>query len=286
MNILIVDDMEQDRRMLRRMIQSNRHEDKISEASNLGHMYAELARPCDLLFLDISLNGNKDPDDQGLSALYDIIDSFPDLPICMVTGYYYENLNKFLVEFLTKTTQIVNFLDKGSYDDGDLSKVFSTAQEYHLDIQKRIDDRRAADHLLEEVAENEIKRLQEEFSSELEDIELIKKAFEGHDWPLRIAAEAQLTGGKCKTNAALLCIELDRISKLLCGNKFSGLHTFYQKAAYFTKKYNLAKTTSLFLNSTWNIRNKIIHARITACKEDAENLLECVQLLERLEQRD
>lgn len=286
MNILIVDDMERDRRMLRLMIQSIRPEDKICEASNLGHMYAELARPCNLLFLDISLNGDKEPDHQGLNALYDLIDSYPDLPICMVTGFFKENLGRFLDEFLTKTTQIVHFLDKGSYDENDLSNVFSTAQKYHSDIQKRIEDRRAADELLEEEAEKERKRIQEEVSSRLESLEIVKNAFEGHDWLSRIAAEAELTGGESKTNAALLCIELDGISKELCSSKLSGLHTFYQKAAYLTKKYNLAKTTNEFLNNIWNLRNKIIHAHITARKEDAEKLLECVQLLERLKQRE
>ena len=293
MNILIVDDMERDRRMLRYMIESNRMQNKISEASSLGHMFAELAKPCDLLFLDISLNGNEKPDDQGLSAIYDIIDSYPDLPICMVTGYYHENLHRFLDEFLTKTTQVVNFLDKGTYGKSDLSKVFSTAEEYHSEVQRKNGDRRAAEELLEEAAENEKKRIQEEFSSDLEDIEnrlkileLFKKAFEGCDWRSRIAAEAEITDGGCKTNAAILCIELDRILKLLCGNKFSKQDAFYKKAAYLTKEYNLSNTVFLFLNHARKIRNKIIHASITANKDDAEKLLECVQLLERLQHRE
>jgi response regulator RpfG family c-di-GMP phosphodiesterase len=242
MNIIIVDDMERDRKMLRRMIQRNRREDKISETSNLSHMYAELAKSCDLLFLDISLNDNEKPDNEGLNALYDIIDSFPDLPICMVTGYYKEMIHKFLDEFLTKTTQIVNFLDKGSYDDDDLVKVFYAAEEYNMDIQKRTEDRLAADQLLDELAESERKRIQEQFSSDFENmqkrlnmLEPFEKAFEGNDWVSRIAAEAELTGGTCETNAALLCIELDRLSKQLCGNSLSNLNTFFQKAAYIIK---------------------------------------------------
>jgi hypothetical protein len=210
----------------------------------------------------------------------------------MVTGYFIENVKKFFDEFLSETRQIVNFLDKGSYDVDDLIKVIDKAKKYRTDVQEWLGNEQAAEDLLEELAAEEKKRIQERVNSKIEDLEskadslkLMKKAFEGNDWESRIEAERIITGGICQTNAACLSIEIDRISLLLCGKKADKFGSFYRRAEYLTKEYGLAQSTNGLLNEGWSIRNKIVHAEITAYKPEAEKLYTAVQILEKLNKR-
>ena len=63
--------------------------------------------------MDVSFSGDQgEPDDDGLYALLEIVNSYPALPVCIVTGHYKEKLPKFIQQFLGTTLQVINFLDK------------------------------------------------------------------------------------------------------------------------------------------------------------------------------
>jgi DNA-binding LytR/AlgR family response regulator len=307
MNILIVDDLEQDRKMLRRTIHKNHPEYKISEASNLSHMYAELNKPCELLFLDISLNGDNIPDDEGLNAIYNIMDGYPGLPVCVVTGYFKDKIHKFLGDFLTETTQIVNCLDKGVYKSKDLLEVFSKAEKYRSNFRKSRDEMRVAEDLAQEYAEMKEKRIEKKFSIYIQKLEkkakkseLHRMAFEGSCWESRIEAEKNITGDTCQGNSLYLCVKMDKLSKFLCGNEGQEC-TYRQKqecpflqgrkcsfrlrAEKLSENYCLSNNTKKMLNDAWDIRNSIVHGTKIASCQDALNLLNVVELMQRLKQK-
>ena len=86
MRVLIADDSEKDRKRLRQMIATEMPECEIDGAENIREMYAKLSVPCDFLFQDVSLVESDGSDSDAFIAVYDIIDSFPDLAIAIITN--------------------------------------------------------------------------------------------------------------------------------------------------------------------------------------------------------
>jgi len=86
--ILIVDDVPLDRTALRRVVASEFPDSVILEASNADEMWARLDKRCELLFQDISLIPTDGVvDSEGIRLLYDVIETFPSLPVIIVSGH-------------------------------------------------------------------------------------------------------------------------------------------------------------------------------------------------------
>ncbi len=307
MNILIVDDFEQDRKMLRRTIHKKHPEYKISEVSNLSYMYAELTKPCELLFLDISLNGNNKPDNEGLNAICAIIDGYPGLPICLITGYFKEKVYRVLGDFMSESGPIVNCLDKGKYKSEDLLKVYSKAEKYRLEFEEKVKDKPAVEDLILEAIDAEKDRLEKQYLNNAQKqesrnnlLELMETAYNGRNWVSRIEAENNITGGTCQGNSFHLCVKIDKLSKFPCGNENQEC-TFRQRqecpflqgqkcnfrlrTKKLSERYCLSDTTKKMLNDSWDIRNLIIHGSKIASCQDALSLLNVVELLQHLKQK-
>ena len=88
MKVLIVDDSKSDRKHLRKNIRREFPDFEIHEAKDISEMYSKISVFCDFLFQDIALTNSDNPDSEGLIALYDVIDSFPELPITIITGHF------------------------------------------------------------------------------------------------------------------------------------------------------------------------------------------------------
>ena len=108
-----------------------------------------------MLFQDISFQESKeDPNSDGLNALYDVVQYFPRLQIAIFTGYWEDKVREFHDGFLGKD-QIVGFLDKGTYNNDDLSLVFKKAGDNIRLYDEREGEFQAAVELLEEKEANE-----------------------------------------------------------------------------------------------------------------------------------
>lgn len=286
MNILIADDHHLDRASIKDMITEIQPDCSILEVSSTRKLFRELSRPWDLLFLDISFSGNRDPDDDGLDALLEIVNSYPALPVCLVTGHYKEKLPKFIQQFLGTTLQVVAFLDKASYSESDLKLTVSRAQEYQSNFNKSIEDKRAFDDLLFEAAESEKRKIMASLFCELHDrlsySDMLNKAFTGNDWESRIEGECQLAKGLCNVNAALLCIEMDRLIKSLCPNDLRDFRDYNIKIDFIADKFNIGLADRGIIKKAWRTRNKIVHAHILAERFEAHQVMTCINFLSRI----
>ena len=233
--------------------------------------------------MDISFSGNHEPDDDGLYALLEIVNSYPGLPVCIVTGHFKEKLPKFIQQFLGKTLQVVNFLDKANYSDKNLKTTLSMAQEYQSSFKKNIAEKRALDDLLLETAESAKQKIVAslfcEFHDRLTHADMVNKAFTGNDWASRIEAENQLTNGVCNVNAVLLCIEMDRLIQKLCPTESGSFANYHQRLDYIANQLKIGWLDKGLLHEAWSTQNKIVHAEMMADREDAHQLMRCVGLL-------
>jgi hypothetical protein len=283
MNILIADDRQLDRTALKDSVTEIFPDCAIWEVASTKQLFSDLTESWDLLFLDISFSGNHEPDDDGLYALLEIVNSYPALPVCIVTGHYKEKLPKFIQKFLGKTLQVVNFLDKANYSDNDLKTTVSMAQEYQSSFKKNIAEKRALDDLLLETAESAKQKIVasvfSEFHDRLTHADMVNKAFTGNDWASRIEAENQLTNGVCNVNAVLLCIEMDRLIQELCPNESGIFANYNQRRDYIANQFKIGWLDKGLMREAWSTRNKIVHAEIVADREDAHQLMRCVGLL-------
>ena len=137
MKALIVDDSPQDRKILRRIIKKEYSDCEVLEAGNISEMYSKLSMSCDLLFQDIALSSSHEPDSEGLMALYDVIESYPGLPVAIVTGHFYDKVREFHGGFLGRTNQIIGFLDKLKYSSEDVIDVILKAEEFTARYKER-----------------------------------------------------------------------------------------------------------------------------------------------------
>ena len=283
MNILIADDRHLDRDSLRDVITEIIPACTICEASSTKQLFSELSKMWDLLFLDISFSGDHEPNDDGLYALLEIVNSYPALPVCLVTGHYKEKLPKFIQQFLGTTLQVINFLDKSNYSEDDVKCTITKAHEHQLKFKKNIEDKRASEELILEAAEEANRKFVASAFFELHDrlshSDMLKTAFTGDDWSSRIEAEAKLTNGMCKVNAALLCIEMDRSIQTLCLPNAGKIEKYYQKLDYIAVQYDIRWLDKGLMHEAWETRNKIVHASMVADRDDAYLLLKCVRLL-------
>jgi CheY-like chemotaxis protein len=287
MNILIIDDNKLDRNMLSKMINKIQPESTIYEASNLKEMYScmETSVEFSLVTMDIRLSNKQHQDIEGLNALFDIVESYPSIPIFIVTGYFFQYVKRFHEDFLGKTTQIVAFLDKADYSSENLKISFIKAQDYRNIHYQIIADKKAFNDLISEAAEKEKNRLIAEaillIHNRLALAELLQKAFQGDDWASRIEAESTISRGICKVTGMVLCIEIDNLIKSLCSTSSRNFENYRQRIEYIVDKFDLRKTKKETLHDAWTLRNYIVHAELAdACRrENVQLLLRCLNLL-------
>lgn len=289
MKVLIVDDVEADRKMLRQTISRNHKGCEFIEAKDIDEMYSGLSHSPHILFQDVSLVDTDGHDSQGMTAMFDVIDSHPEIPIVIITGYYLEKIREFTSEFLGKTTQIIDFLDKMNYNEGDIKRIFVKAKDYKETIVKDIKNKLSAEELLNEILENEKQRVNEQLKKVGGDIEkaseadrLYKEAFSGDDWISRIKAEFEITGSS-NTNAVLICIQIEKLIKekyLPQDNKKK--ITFYDKLDWLCKQYRFTENERNQINNAWQYRNMIIHSSKKANKDIGLKLARCLDTIKRI----
>ncbi len=287
MKILIADDSDRDRKKLRKVISKEMPECEIDGADSVRALYAKLSTSCDFLFQDVSLLESDNPDSDGFVAVYDVIDSFPDLAIAIVTSRFYEKVHDFHDAFLGgKATQIVGFLDKLSYSEEDIVRVFVKADDFKEKFGKERKEKLEVEALLEEMLKEEETRIAkkvEAIKKDLADSEgmdkLYKDAFSGDNWVSRIEAEHKITGKYCNTNAILLCRELEVAMKDLFTGSPEQCRTFYEKMQWIIGDKGLSDELYISASNAWKIRNAIVHAEKNATKQDAFDLEACLRLL-------
>ena len=289
MRILIADDSEQDRKKLRQMIAREMPECEIDAAENIREMYAKLSMPCDFLFHDVSLAEPEGSGPDGFVAVYDIIDSFPDLAIAIVTNRFFEKVHEFHDAFLGgKANQIVGFLDKLSFSEEDIVRVFVKADDFKEKVTKEREEKQEIEALFDDMLKDEKARIQKkmeairkEGSGDDSADKLYIRAFSGTDWIPRIEAEIKITGKYCNTNAILLCREMESHVKRLFTGSHEQCRTFYEKMQWIIGDRSLPEELYISAGKAWKIRNSIVHAEKNATKQDAVELTSCLQLLEK-----
>jgi hypothetical protein len=290
MRILIADDSEQDRKKLRQMIAREMPECEIDGAENIREMYAKLSIPCDFLFHDVSLAEPEEPGSDGFVAVYDIIDSFPDLAIAIVTNRFFEKVHEFHDAFLGgKANQIVGFLDKLSFSEEDIVRVFVKADDFKEKVTKEREEKQEIEALFDDMLKDEEARIQKKMeairkdgSDDVSAHKLYIRAFSGTNWISRIEAEIKITGKYCNTNAILLCRELESLVKQLFTGSHEQCRTFYEKMQWIIGDKGLPDELYISAGKAWKIRNSIVHAEKNATKQDAVELAACFQLLEKV----
>jgi len=270
------------------MIANEMPECEIDGADNVREMYAKLSVPCDFLFHDVSLAEPEGSHSKGFIAVYDIIDSFPDLAIAIITNRFFEKVHEFHDAFLGgKAYQIVGFLDKLSFSEEDILRVFVKADDVKEKASKEKKEKQEIEALFEEMLKDEEARIQnkveaikkEALSDDDTADKLHKRAFSGTDWVSRIEAEIKITGKYCNTNAILLCRELESLVKRLFTGSQEQCRTFYEKIQWIIGDKGLPDELYVSAGKAWTIRNSIVHAEKNATKQDALDLAACLQLL-------
>jgi hypothetical protein len=262
---------------------------EIDGAQDIRELYAKLSTPCDFLFHDVSLAEPKEPDSSGFVAIYDVIDSFPDLAIAIITNRFFEKVHEFHDAFLGgKANQIVGFLDKLSFSEDDIVRVFVKADDLKEKLRKEKKEKQEIEALFEEMLRDEEARIQKKVEAIRKDLtedeteKLHKRAFSGTDWSSRIEAEIKITGKYCNTNAILLCREMESHVKRLFTGSEEQCRTFYEKMQWIIGDKGLPEELYISAGKAWNIRNSIVHAEKNATKQDAMALATCLELLEKV----
>ena len=91
---------------------------------------------------------------------------------------------------------------------------------------------------------------------------------------------SKITGKYCNTNAILICRELERVMKKLFTGSENQCRTFYEKMQWIIGKKGLPDECYLSVSSAWKTRNAIVHAEKNATKQDALDLLECLEIFQ------
>jgi FixJ family two-component response regulator len=292
MKILINDDSILDRKSLRKIIERISTEYEIVETSNLDDFYHELYQvsPCQLLFQDISLKGDKkSPDSEGLNVLYDITNDFPDLPVVIVTGHYYEKVREFHDVSLCRTLQFIDYLDKGTYGENEILSVFNKAEHFHQEFKKNCSTKRATEELLHEIAQHEensirrkVNKQAQNVVGDLENELLYRNAFSGDNWKERVKAEFRVTGNTCNSNAADLCIRIETgVLNAFHGKKEDCSH-FKAKTGWLRDNHKISTKECGIIDKAWSLRNQILHGKKQANLEDALLLANTYEILQRI----
>jgi hypothetical protein len=286
MEVLIVDDSQHDRKVLRQMIRRNFPEYNVQEAKDISEMYSKICYCCDFLFQDIALTSSEEPDSEGLIALYDVIDSFPELPITIITGHFSDKVREFHKGFLGKTRQVIDFLDKLVYGSEDIIRVFMKAADFKVEVEKEKKEKLEVEELLEDMLNNEEERIQLKIEALREQSpandNIYERAFSGNDWACRIDAESEITSEDCNQSALLLCIEIERLIKILFQGRKEESPTFYKKAFWIREKHGLDEGKFKSIINANSVRNGIVHARTRATKSEALALADCLRILQNI----
>jgi cell fate (sporulation/competence/biofilm development) regulator YlbF (YheA/YmcA/DUF963 family) len=277
------------------MIKKEHSDCEVLEAGNISEMYSKLSMSCDLLFQDIALSSSHEPDSDGLMALYDVIESYPGLPIAIVTGHFYDKLREFHGGFLGRTNQIIGFLDKLKYSSEDVIDVILKAEEFTARYKERAEQEKRHKATIEQLVEARVESIKKKMMSEeeervgrkvreslksLEEREsLYRKAISGDDWISRIEAEYQLDGTYCTANALLLWREIEKQLKNLFRGSNDQCPTPYAKFQWIKKNVQINDDSSQLVNRARKIRNEIQHNGRNAKKSDAYEILKAYSVL-------
>ena len=282
---LIVDDVPADRRSLTKLLRRvlPEHEPPL-EAGSVGEMYARLGQQPDLLFLDVALEpGQVGPDSSGLIALYDIVDSYPSLPVIVVTGYFAEKAKEILHGAMD-CRSVVGCLDKADYDDDLVERVLGRVARFRAEVAQRQSESEFADLVFaeaEERIETERKRLEANLTAEELSLKLYRAAFSGTDWRTRVVAEAKLNGGRCNQNATAMGIVMEKRVRDLC----AGDHvTFHDRAWELKDRFELPWASFQLLKEAWTVRNRVVHSQATAKREHGLLMVTALSVLDEIDE--
>jgi len=280
--ILIVDDSKLDRKSLKRLLRKERPETELAEADSVQGLYAGLAQPCDLLFQDISLGGDggassgaaaaAEPDSKGLNAIYDVVDSYPDLPIVVYTGYFMEKAHE-IMQGVLDCKAVIGFLDKSRYGRMELAEVLAKAAAFRKESAERVGQEQFADEVFQEAekrAEEEINRLKGDMQKQAAEDALYKRAFDGDDWLDRCRTEAELSGGHCLGNVMQVAREMEKVMKNLLGVRSRERAPFHEKLTWVQDDTGLDEGSFQLIMSAWSLRNAVIHANRRPVVADAK----------------
>ncbi len=285
--VVIVDDSDLDRASLRGALKKLLSDTEVAEAATVSEMYGCLSRPCELLFQDVSLEPRDGViDSTGLAAIYDVIDTYPDVPIVIVTGHVIEKADE-LIQGALDCRAVVGFLNKDTYSSDDVRDAVEKARAFS---QRRVEETEKPDFVDEVFAEEERRfeehkrRWEEERALDSERALLSQKAMTGDDWPERARAEAKLCGGDCSLNAMALGRLIDARVKHLYGGDLTERPSFYEKLCWIEDRHGLSSSNFREIWDSWKRRNEVVHASRRAEVRDAAQLAATLSLLESLTQ--
>jgi len=277
MRFLIVDDDEGDRASLARGVRKICPEVIVAEASNVKEMYGGLALPCDLLFQDVALNPQEETvDSEGLHALYDVVESYPSLPIVVVTGHFQAKAAEILSGGIAKRKCLVDYLDKGTFGKADLIRAIERAAEYRAWRQEE----EAKEDFVEEVFAEAYAEAEKHYSDEVKASKAYLEAFSGDDWVVRAEAEARLShSGHVNGNALMLCPLIERIVKTKCMAPREEATTFDARLRWLASHHELGSAEQGLVMRAWRVRNKLVHAEKSAYIQDVELLARALEIV-------
>ena len=263
--ILIVDDVPLDRAALRRVVTRVFPDSEILEASNADEMWARLDKRCELLFQDISLIPTDGVvDSEGIRLLYDVIETFPSLPVIIVSGHMPEKWKDVFDLQKQHGSPLIDVLEKATYNSKIVVGAIEKAHEFHIQQAARVEEEDYVSKLLSEAtekAENEIilerEKWEAEKNKQSKEAKLRAQMLSGDDPLVRCRAGIELNG-HCGMNLWTVCVELEDQVLTLSGINSDNV-SFYEKVRTIKSKYGLNKLEVRDLMGAWDNRNKMAH---------------------------
>lgn len=248
--VMIADDCFEDFRSIRKTLQRAIPEPaEFVHAATIDELFTsfESYQP-DLLIQDINIPRSKDDNEDaeaGLTALFDVVNKFPGLPVIINSGQLQES-QRSLRKLQNKIMPIVGVLDKSDYDKEEVLDVVVKATRFLLN----------ASDWREEHAEVLRTRMQE---AELKviDSDLFQK--ETQDLGDRIHAEARQRGDEsCPLSFLRVCQTLEKqINKVV--PEILKEEPMGQKINHLKHSNLVSNVVSKDLHRSWAMRNNFIH---------------------------
>ena len=263
--ILIVDDVPLDRTALRRVVTSEFPDSEILEAGTAAEMWAKLDIRCDLLFQDISLNPTDGVvDSEGVRLLYDVIETFPSLPVIIVSGHMPEKWKDVFDLQKQHGSPLIDVLDKVNYDSKIVVGAIEKAHEFHIQQATRVEEEDYVSKMLSEAVtainfrEEQVERAREaEKNNQSKEAKLRVQLLSGDDPLVRCKAEIELIGD-CGMNLWKVCVELEDQVLTLSGLNSDNV-SFHEKVLTIKSEYGLKDMEVRDLFDSWDIRNDMFH---------------------------
>ena len=288
--VLFVDDVPLDRAALRRVVTSEFPESAIIEAGNADEMWAKLDKRCDLLFQDISLQPiDGVVDSEGIRLLYDVIETYPSLPVIIVSGHMGEKWKDVFDLQKQHGSPLIDVLDKVSYNSQSVVNSIETALEFHVKQSERDEEEDYISKLLSEAAEEmenafklERAKLQTEKNSQSKEAKLRVQLLSGADALVRCKAEIELNGD-CGMNLWKVSVDFESRAVSLSGLNSRGV-SFHDKVLKIRSEYGLNQFELRNLFDAWSIRNRMAHPpQLKPKLNEAMMLINSLKLLDGLE---